>query len=578
LNQTRLNQGRNDVNRKRTIILNTIIIFSFAAVFVRLADIMVLKNTFYSEKAKSQQIKTEDIQARRGNIFDRRGRDVAINLELESLYCDPEEAGTTPENITRLSSILNTAPKVIQAKLSQERRFVWVDRKLSLDTAEKIRKLRMRGFGFMPEAKRFYPKGMLASHIVGAVGAENQPLEGIELKYDKFLRTSGGKVQVARDASGRVLSTGRVMETRGNDIFLTIDEGLQYIVEKELDNAMQKWRSVAATAIMMDPYTGELLALANRPAFDLNEITKAGKHEVRNRAITDIYEPGSTFKIVVGTAALEERLFSQNQTFDCSRGSIEVGGKNVRDAHKHGVLSFEEVIQKSSNVGTIQIGMKLGKERIYEYAKRFGFGEKTKIDLPGEVSGWIRKPEKWSATSLGAIPIGQEVAVTPLQVLRAYSAIANGGYLVQPHLVAEIRTPDGQTLFSFGQEEKKRVISERSAAAMRDILKTVVEEGGTATGAAIDGNKVAGKTGTAQLIDQRTKRYSRDRFISSFVGFVPAEKPRMAMIVVIHEPKGQIYGGVVAAPAFKTIADQALSYLNIPRDDSPAKNLLLVSQ
>ena len=566
------------MNRKRTIILNTIIIFSFAAVFLRLADIMVLKNTFYSEKAKSQQIKTEDIQARRGNIFDRRGREVAINLELESLYCDPEEAGTTPEKIVRLSSLLNTAPKVIQAKLSQEKRFVWVDRKLSLDTAEQIRKLKMKGFGFMPEAKRFYPKGMLASHIIGAVGAENQPLEGIELKYDKYLRTSGGKVQVARDAGGRVLSTGRVMESKGNDIVLTIDEGLQYIVEKEIDNIMQKWRSVAATAIMMDPYTGEVLALANRPAFDLNELAKAGKHEVRNRAITDIYEPGSTFKIVVGTAALEERLFSHNQTFDCSRGSIEVGGKNVRDAHKHGVLTFEEVIQKSSNVGTIQIGMRLGKERIYDYAKRFGFGEKTNIDLPGEVSGWIRKPEKWSATSLGAIPIGQEVAVTPLQVLRAYSAIANGGYLVQPHLVAEIRTPDGQTLFSFGQEEKKRVISERSAAAMRDILKTVVEEGGTATGAAIDGNKVAGKTGTAQLIDQRTKRYSRDRFISSFVGFVPAEKPRMAMIVVIHEPKGQIYGGVVAAPAFKAIADQALSYLNIPRDDSPAKNLLLVSQ
>ena len=566
------------MNRKRTIILNTIIIFSFAAVFLRLTDIMVLKNTFYSEKAKSQQIKTEDIQARRGNIFDRRGREVAINLELESLYCDPEEAGTTPEKIVRLSSLLNTAPKVIQAKLSQEKRFVWVDRKLSLDTAEQIRKLKMKGFGFMPEAKRFYPKGMLASHIIGAVGAENQPLEGIELKYDKFLRTSGGKVQVARDASGRVLSTGRVMESKGNDIVLTIDEGLQYIVEKEIDNIMQKWRSVAATAIMMDPYTGEVLALANRPAFDLNELAKAGKHEVRNRAITDIYEPGSTFKIVVGTAALEERLFSQNQTFDCSRGSIEVGGKNVRDAHRHGVLTFEEVIQKSSNVGTIQIGMRLGKERIYDYAKRFGVGEKTNIDLPGEVSGWIRKPEKWSSTSLGAIPIGQEVAVTPLQVLRAYSAIANGGYLVQPHLVAEIRTPDGQTLFSFGQEEKKRVISERSAAAMRDILKTVVEEGGTATGAAIDGNKVAGKTGTAQLIDQRTKRYSRDRFISSFVGFVPAEKPRMAMIVVIHEPKGQIYGGVVAAPAFKAIADQALSYLNIPRDDSPAKNLLLVSQ
>jgi len=329
---------------------------------------------------------------------------------------------------------------------------------------------------------------------------------------------------------------------------------------------------------MMDPFTGEILALANRPTYDLNDISGANRHEVRNRAITDIYEPGSTFKIVVGSAALEEKLFPRGQTFDCSRGSIEVGGKNVRDAHKHGVLTFEEVIQKSSNVGSIQIGMRLGKERIYNYTKRFGFGEKTDLDLPGEVSGWIRTPERWSTTSLGAIPIGQEVAVTPLQVLRAYAAIANGGYLVKPHVVAEIRTPQGQSVFSVQQGQKKRILSERTAGAMRDILKTVVEEGGTATGAAIQGNKVAGKTGTAQLVDSRTKRYSRDRFISSFVGFVPADNPKLAMIVVIYEPKGQIYGGVVAAPVFKTVADQALSYLNIPMDDSPEQNLLMVAR
>jgi len=410
------------------------------------------------------------------------------------------------------------------------------------------------------------------------VGKENQPLEGIELKYDKYLRTSGSKVKVARDAGGRVLSTGMVMETKGNDIILTIDEGLQYIAEKELDKAMLKWRSAAATAIMMDPFTGEILALANRPAFDLNEIMSAGKNDVRNRAITDIYEPGSTFKIIAGTAALEEKLFPAGQTFDCSRGSIEVGGKNIRDAHKHGVLTFEEVIQKSSNVGTIMIGMRLGKERIYDYAKLFGFGDRTNIDLPGEVSGWIRKPEKWSATSLGAISIGQEVAVTPLQILRAYSAIANGGYLVQPHLVSHILTPEGQPVFSLRPDQKKRIISAWTAAAMRDILKTVVEEGGTAMSAAIDGNKVAGKTGTAQLVDQKTKRYSRDRFISSFVGFVPADNPKIAMIIVVHEPKGQIYGGVVAAPIFKTVADQALSYMNVPRDDNPGTNLLLVSR
>jgi len=576
LKQTWLNNG--EASRKRTVILNTIIIFSFIAVFFRLADIMILKNKFYTGKAKSQQIKTEDIQARRGNIYDRKGREIAINLEMESLYCDPEEAGTNPANVKHLSSILNVEPKAIQAKLTQQKRFVWVDRKLSLETADRVRKLKMKGFGFMAEAKRFYPRGSLASHIVGAVGKENQPLEGIELNYDKYLRTSGSKVQVARDASGRVLSTGMVMETKGNDIILTIDEGLQYIAEKELDKAMLKWRSVAATAIMMDPFTGEILALASRPAFDLNDIMGAVKNDVRNRAITDIYEPGSTFKVVAGTAAIEEKLFPAGQTFDCSRGSIEVGGKNIKDAHKHGLLSFEEVIQKSSNVGTIMIGMKLGKERIYDYAKRFGFGDRTNIDLPGEVSGWIRKPEKWSATSLGAITIGQEVAVTPLQVLRAYSAIANGGYLVQPHLVSQILTPEGQQVFSFSPDQKKRIISEKTAAAMRDILKTVVEEGGTATSAAIDGNKVAGKTGTAQLVDQRTKRYSKDRFISSFVGFVPADNPKIAMIVVVHEPKGQIYGGVVAAPVFKAVADQALSYMNVPRDDSSGKNVLLVSR
>jgi cell division protein FtsI (penicillin-binding protein 3) len=341
---------------------------------------------------------------------------------------------------------------------------------------------------------------------------------------------------------------------------------------------MEKWRAVAATAIMMDPFTGEILAMANKPTYDLNNITGANRHEVRNRAVTDVYEPGSTFKIVVGSAAIEEKLFPRGQTFDCSRGSIEVGGKNIRDAHKHGVLTFEEVIQKSSNVGSIMIGMKLGKDRIYEYTKRFGFGERTGIDLPGEISGWIRKPEKWSATSLGAIPIGQEVAVTPLQVLRAYAAIANGGYLVQPHVVAEIRAPDGQEVFIFPPGGKQRILSERTASAMRDILKTVVEEGGTATGAAIKGNKVAGKTGTAQLIDPATRRYSRDRFISSFVGFVPADNPKLAMIVVINEPKGQIYGGVVAAPVFKSVADQALSYLDIPMDDRQVNNLLLVSR
>lgn len=576
------------MNRKRTVILNTAVIFGFFAIFLRLSDLMLFDHKALLEKARSQQIKAEDIQARRGNIYDRRGRELAVNIDLESLYCDAKEVDADREKLLKLSSALSMKPDAIESKIRPDKRFTWINRKLSPDAAERVRTVigvgqpgkaaQMKGFGLVEEAKRVYPKGRLASHVIGAVGLDNQPLEGIERLYDRYLKTSGGKVYLARDASGRMLSSGVEMETKGNDVVLTIDETLQFITEQELDRAMSQWRAAAATAIIMDPYSGEVLALANRPDYDLNESGRSAGEYMRNRAITDIYEPGSTYKIIVGTAAIEESLYSLDSRFDCSRGAIEVGGKVVHDAHRHGVLTFKEVIQKSSNVGSIMIGLKLGKEKVYEYSKRFGFGDQTGIDLPGEVSGWIRKPDRWSKTSIGAIPIGQEVAVTPLQILRAYAAIANGGILVRPHLVSEVRSPGGKTVYSFEDPDRRRIISEKTSAVFRDILKTVVEEGGTATTAAVNGNSVAGKTGTAQVIDRRTRRYSKDKFISSFVGFVPADSPRFVMIVVVHEPKGQIYGGVVAAPVFKGIAEKALSYMNVPRDDEKERNLLMVSR
>ena len=576
------------MNKKRTIILNTIIIFGFLVIFVRLSELMIFDHRLLAEKARSQQIKAEDIQVRRGNIYDRRGREFAVNMELESLFCDSKEVKIDNKRVEKLSAILGVNADVVRTKFEGEKRFTWITRKLPPDTIKKVKTVldmgpttnesSVKGFGLIPESKRFYPNGNLASHVVGTVGMDNQPLEGIELAYNKYLKTSGGKVYFFRDATGRMLSSGVNTEVKGNDILLTIDEGLQYIVEKELQKAMREWQAVAATVIMMDPLTGEILALANRPDYDLNHIRTAHRNGIRNRAITDIYEPGSTFKVVAGTAALEEKAFRLDSVFDVSKGSIEVGGKRIHDAHRNGVLTFKEVIQKSSNVGTVMIGMKLGREKIYKYAKLLGFGDPTGIDLPGEVSGWIRKPDRWSATSIGAIPIGQEVAVTPLQVLRAYAAIANGGYLVTPHVVSEVRTHEGKTVFSFNKSERKRVLSERTAETFRDILKTVVEEGGTAPTASVDGNQVAGKTGTAQLIDRKTRRYSRDRYVSSFVGFVPADNPRFAMIVVVYEPKGQVYGGLVAGPVFKRIADQSLSYMNVPRDDDGQRNLLLVSR
>jgi cell division protein FtsI (penicillin-binding protein 3) len=564
------------VNRKRAIILNTAIIFSFILVSLRLSDLMIVNHKRLSEKANLQHRKVEDIQVRRGVIFDRRGRELALNLELESLYGDPADLTLNNNDLKKLASMLTKEPKVILAKIPDEGRFAWIERKLEPEIAEKIRALDIEGLGFMTEAKRVYPKAQLASHILGFVGIDNQALEGIELQYDKYLKTVGGKVFFGRDASGRTLSSGVDREAKGNNIVLTIDEVLQRLVEKELDKAMVQWRAAASSAIIMDPFTGEILALANRPAYDPNKGGNASGSEKRNRAITDCYEPGSTFKIIIGAGSLEEKILKPETLFDVSRGGIEVGGRTIRDVHKYGVLTFKEVIQKSSNVGSIMIGMRLGRERIYKYAKLLGVGEKTGIDLPGEVSGWLHPPERWSGTSLGAIPIGQEVAVTPLQILRAYSAIANGGFLVRPHVVSEIVSPDGQVLASSKDGGRKQVISAKTAETFKNILKTVTEEGGTGMSASVDGNEVAGKTGTAQMIDPVTKRYSMEKYVSSFVGFVPADKPSLAIIVVVYEPKGQIYGGVVAAPVFRDIANQALSYLDVPRDDDAEQNPFMV--
>ncbi len=566
------------LNKKRAIILNTTIIFSFFVVFLRLTDLMIFNHKSLSERAKLQHVKVEDIQVRRGIIFDRQGREFALNIELESLYCDPEILDLNNDGLKRLASVIAKEPRFILSKIHNEGRFAWVERKLEPDAVEKIKGLNIKGLGFMTEAKRFYPKGKLASHILGFVGIDNQALEGVELKYDRYMKTSGGKIFLERDAIGRTLSSGVDTEAKGNNIVLTIDEGLQHIVEKEIDKAMAKWKAATASVIMMDPFTGEILALANRPTYDPNKGGNANGSEKRNRAITDCYEPGSTFKIIIGVGSLEEKILKPETLFDVSRGGIEVGGKTIHDVHKYGVLSFKEVIQKSSNVGSIMIGMKLGKERMYKYAKLLGIGEKTGVDLPGEVSGWMQPPERWSGTSLGAIPIGQEVAVTPLQILRAYSAIANGGFLVRPRVVSETVSPDGRVLASFKDREMKRVISPKTAETFKDILKTVTEEGGTGKSASVDGNEVAGKTGTAQMINPVTKRYSREKFVSSFVGFVPADNPRLAIIVVIYEPKGQIYGGVVAAPVFGDIANQALSYLDIPLDSIPYNDHLLVSR
>lgn len=560
----------------RTIIISIVLMIGFIAVTFRLVDIMIINHDYYLNKAKVQQVKSEEIPVKRGLILDRKGRELAINLDTESVYSDSAEVKSIDETAIKLASVINQKPEIIKTKLDSNKRFAWIERKIDFEHSQKIKELKLRGIGVITEPKRFYPKGSLASHIIGYVDIDNKGLEGAEERFERFLTASPAKTVVMRDAKGNILSEGHQREIKGNNVVLTIDEGLQYIVEKNLESVMKERKAASATAIMMEPHTGEILAMASLPNYDLNSPGSSTPSTRRNRAITDIYEPGSTYKIIVGVSALQEGIVNTEMKFDCSAGSVEVGGKRIKDAHRHGVLTFKEVIQRSSNVGTIKIGLKLGKEKVYEYSKLFGFGSKTGVDLIGEVSGILRHHSKWSGMSIGAISIGQEVGVTPLQVLRAYTVIANGGYLVRPHVLKEVRTPDNQVVFQ-SEIQKKRIISEEVSALFRDILKTVTEDGGTAKEARVDGNLVAGKTGTAQVIDPKTKKYSKDKYISSFVGFVPADKPRFSLIVVVYEPKGAIYGGIVAGPVFRKIANESLSYLNILRDDADEKGLLVMT-
>lgn len=559
---------------KRLFFLKLAITALFAIVIFRLILIMFVEHETYFARAKIQQIKKEEITPKRGNIYDRKGRELAVSLEKESLFVDPL-ALRDYKDIEKLKAYVKVNAHLLENSTNRNRRFIWIERKIDSHMANQIKALKIEGLGFVTEGARFYPKGFLASHIIGFVNIDEQGIEGLESYYDRYLRAQKSAKTVLRDARGKKLSEGNLDEIKGNDLFLTIDEGLQYIVEKHLDWTVKKWQANSAIAIMMDPFTGEILALANRPTYDPNSL-KSLKNPaiIRNRAITDLYEPGSTFKIVTATAALEEGIVKTNTKFDCSLGHIEVGGKKVKDAHKHGVLTFEEVIQKSSNVGTIKIAMMLGRERLYNYIKKFGFGEKTGVDLPGEISGYVRPLSRWSGTSMGAIPIGQEVGVTALQILRAYSAIANGGYLVKPYVVSEIRSPEGKIVYK-AVIDRERIVSEKTAYTLREILKKVTQEGGTATTAKVEGNNVAGKTGTAQKYDPKTKRYSKDKYVSSFVGFIPAENPRIALIVVVHDPRGAHYGGVVAGPVFRAISDEAMAYLNVPRDDAKDKGLLV---
>ncbi len=561
----------------RALLLSTAITFAFFVVIFRLGELMLLDHQELSAKATSQYQRTSHIEAGRGQIYDRRGRELAVSLDARSLYCDPLEVASVSSEAREVSKAIGMSYSQVAAKMAPDgkKRFVWIERKLTDEQSDAMKAMGLGpGLGFIEESRRYYPEGGLAAQVLGYLNMDNKAQDGVEKEYTKTLTDKGGKVVVERDATGKILSQGVQMESQGDNVVLTIDEGLQYIAETALDEAMKKWQARSATVIMMNPYTGGILAMASRPSFDPNDPGEYPAAARRNRAIMDLYEPGSVFKIVMSSAALENRIVTPETVFNCHGGVFTVDGRTFHDVDRNGMLTFEQIIQKSSNVGSIQVALKLGAKRYYKYLKLLGFGQKTGIDLPSESGGYARFPR--TDVALASMAIGYGVAVTPLQVLRAYSAIANGGYLVTPHVVSRITSPDGQVISSFvGQPV--RVLRPETAATFKKILSLVTQKGGTAQEADVDGNAVCGKTGTARLFDPRTGRYS-NKYASTFVGFVPARDPKIAMIVVFKGAKGSIYGGVVAGPVFSSIAEKAFAYLNVPRDDANQNNMVYVGK
>jgi cell division protein FtsI (penicillin-binding protein 3) len=446
--------------------------------------------------------------------------------------------------------------------------------------AEAVERLRLKGVYTVQEGRRFYPHASLAAHMLGFVGVDSQGLEGIERRLDPVIRGQPRDVEADRDGRRQVIFTAGVPvpPAQGSRVELTIDAGIQDVTERELAAGVAAARAAGGAAVVLDPSTGEVLALANVPAFDPNQPGRLGdqrwRDRVRNRAITDPYEPGSTFKAILAAAAIEERLVKPTDMFFCENGRYQIGRWRIHDSHRHGWLSFAEVIQYSSNIGATKVAERLGAERYYRYLRAFGFGARSGVELPGESPGIVRPVETWARVDLATLSFGQGVSVTPLQMAAAFAAIANGGLLVRPFLVRRVLTPDGDVVLANEPAVVRRVVSARTAGTVTALLRRVVEEkGGTGEKARLDDFPVAGKTGTAQKVNLHTGTYSSKR-IGSFVGFVPADRPRVVILVLIDEPGASSYGGVVAAPVFRAIAGTVLKRLGV---ESPALPLQLAS-
>jgi cell division protein FtsI (penicillin-binding protein 3) len=579
---SRFDPGKNS----RLYLLGAILLVWFVAICGRLVYLQIFSYGRFVKQAGHQQQRAIPLAAKRGVIYDRAGHELAMSVMVDSAFAVPSEVKDLPTAVSLITRITGDDYNVVLADCRAHKTFCWVARKADDQTIQRISSLKLQGIHFEKEPKRFYPARDLAAQVLGSVGMEDSGLSGIEHEYDDQLRGRAGKMFISVDARKRWFSDVETQPDPGDNIVLTIDKNIQYIAEKELEQAIHDTQAIAGTVIVENPHTGEILALANRPTFNPNLRKQITPAALTNRAVSYVYEPGSAFKVVTISAALEEKLTRPDELIDCQMGSIVYNRMRIRDSKAHGVLPVWGVLAESSNVGTIKIALRLGEERYYKYIRAFGLGQQTGIELPGETRGITKPPSRWSKVSIAAISIGQEVGVSPIQLAAVISTFANDGVYVAPRIVAGtlplqagVQTvafhPGAQTV-TFHPAEGRRVISSYTAAEMRSMMQKVVLEG-TARRASLDGYTAGGKTGTGQKIDPATGAYSKTKYNATFAGFAPLNNPQVVVTVILDSPIGLHQGGQVSAPVFRRVTQQVLEYLHVPHDLplAPERQVLL---
>jgi cell division protein FtsI/penicillin-binding protein 2 len=550
----------------RLYLLGGLLLFWFAVICLRLVYLQIFLYGDFQQRAERQQQRSINVSAKRGIIYDRQGRELAMSIQVDSAFAVPTEIPDLPNTISLITRITGEDARMVLADCRAHKTFCWVARKGNAETVDRIRALNLQGIHFQKESKRFYPKRELAAQVLGYVGTDDGGLSGIEREYNDQLQGKPGKMLISVDARKKWFGRIEKEPEAGDNVVLTIDEKIQYIAERELEQAIKDTHAIAGTVVVENPRTGEILALANRPTFNPNVKKEIRNEALKNRAVSDIYEPGSTFKLVTIAGALQEKLTRPDELFDCQMGSIVINGMRIRDSKPHGVLTVADVLAESSDVGSVKIALRLGEDRFYNYIRAFGFGQQTGIELPGETRGMTKPVSRWSKVSIGAISIGQEIGVSPLQLAAMVSTFANDGVRVAPRIVATTTVPQSAPqLVTFHAQNEQRVISPMTAAEIRQMMQRVVLHG-TGRKAILEGYSSAGKTGTGQKVDPATGAYSRTKYVASFAGFGPINNPAVTVAVILDSAVGLHQGGQIAAPVFQRVAQQVLEYLHVPHD------------